>query len=358
MTVRVGIVGAGFIAGVHSAAYRAAPGSFPATVPGVQLVHVADADRVRARALASAWGWQRAGGEWEAVTRADDIDVVDVCTPNHLHAEVAIDALRHGKHVVCEKPLASDLAEASEMAAVARASGRLAQVCFYYRTWPAIVRARELVDAGRIGRAVHLRGRMLQDYAADPAHGLGWRAGGAGALDDLGSHILDVARFLVGDVGALIGTTRARASGTVDGATAVVEFAGGATGTIEAGWTATGHGCDLGFDLMGDAGAVRFDWERANELQVRERGRHGFERSLIDASYPGAAAFVGVPGQQMGYRDAFTLGLAQLLGAVAEGRRTVAPSFEDGLRVAQVVAAIATSSAQRRWVAVDSKEIQ
>jgi predicted dehydrogenase len=355
--VRVGLVGAGYIGAIHSAAYRVVRGTFPHNVPPVELVHVADADATRAEATADAWGWGRHGDEWQAVTRADDIDMVDVCAPNHVHAAIAIDAARHGKHVVCEKPLAGDPEEAAAMAEAVRAAGVLAQVCFYYRLWPAVVHARELIDQGAIGRIVHVRGRMLQDYAADPAHTLGWRAnadqGGAGALDDLGSHIVDLVRHLAGDMRALIASGRStvgRDTPAIDLVAALVEFSSGATGTIEAGWAARGHSCDLGFDAIGEDGALRFGWERANELQVMERGCDGFRRVLLSGVHAGASGFIGVPGQQMGYRDAFTVGLAEFLRGLAEGRREVEPSFEDGVQVASVLAAMRQSSTERRWV--------
>ncbi|MFZ2049740.1 MAG: Gfo/Idh/MocA family oxidoreductase, partial [Solirubrobacteraceae bacterium] len=201
--LRVGIVGAGYIAGVHSAAYRCVPGTFPEGPRQLELAAVADADTERSAALQSRWGWQRLEREWQAITRSDDIDVVDVCVPNSLHAEIAIDALAHGKHVICEKPLAHDLGSAQEMCAAAAGSAQLAQVCFYYRLWPAIAWARQLVAEGQLGAIQRFRGWMLQDYAADPRQAMGWRttraAAGAGALGDLGSHIIDIARSLCGE---------------------------------------------------------------------------------------------------------------------------------------------------------------
>ena len=161
--VRVGIVGSGQIAGAHSAAYRTVAGTYPEAPRAVALTAVADVDRERAGALAQAWGWSRAEVDWRAITRADDVDLVDICVPNALHAEIAIDALAHGKHVVCEKPLASDWSSAREMVHAADAADRVAQVCFYYRVWPAVPWAAELVSSGRFGRPRQFRGWMLQD---------------------------------------------------------------------------------------------------------------------------------------------------------------------------------------------------
>ncbi len=363
--IRVGVVGAGYIAKVHSAAYRAVSGTYE-ELPPIALVAVADADPTRADALRAAWDWQRAGQDWRAVTRADDVDVVDVSVPNALHAEIAIDALRHGKHVICEKPLAHDLAAAREMCAAADTSDRVAQVCFYYRLWPAIAWARQLVDEGAIGRVQHFRGWMLQDYAADAAQDLGWRVrradAGAGALGDLGSHVLDVARHLCGeltDVCAVTRETVARAGGPLeidDLVSMLVGFEGGASGVVEAGWAARGHKCDLGFDLVGDAGAIRFSWERSNEIEVLTGDvgdpTNGFRRVLVGGGQPEVGRFVAVPGQGLGYRDAFTIGIGQAMRAIAAGEAVASPTFADGLRVAEVVAAAQQSAASRTWASV------
>jgi levoglucosan dehydrogenase len=358
-SLKIGVVGAGYIAGVHSAAYVTARGTFP-DLPPVELRRVVDVDIERAATLASSWGWSEQASDWRAITRADDVDIVDICTPNDLHVEIALDALDHGKHVICEKPLAADADAARTMAEVARGSDRLAQVCFYYRTWPAIAWAGQLVREGTIGKPLHLRAWMLQDYAAAAHRGLGWRAtshsGGAGALDDLGSHILDIARHLVGEISAvqaMCHTTVDRGPiALIDAASILAEFSSGATGVIEASWAMRGHSCDLGFDLVGDEGAIRFSWEHANELHVQRASRDGFERALLGPAQPGGEAFVGVPGQQMGYRDAFTLGIAAMLTAIATGAREVRPSFDDGAAVAAVVAAAKRSSDDRARVVI------
>lgn len=367
-SLRIGIVGAGYIAGVHSAAYRCVPGTFPEGPRQLPLTAVADADEQRAAALQRRWGWQRLERDWKAITRAEDIDVVDVCVPNHLHAEIAIDALAHGKHVICEKPLAHDLAGAREMCRAASEASGLAQVCFYYRLWPAIAWARELVHSGELGAIQHFRGWMLQDYAADPSHAMGWRttraSAGAGALGDLGSHVTDIARSLCGEVKAVSAITRqlvARPQQTEldDAAVMLLELQSGASGVIEASWAMRGHKCDLGFDLIGERGAVRFSWERSNEIEVLlgdpDDQANGFRRVLVGGELqPGADRFAGVPGQGVGYRDAFTLGLGQALCAISANASEVSPSFEDGLRVAEVAAAALRSAETREWTAVDA----
>jgi predicted dehydrogenase len=369
--VRVGIVGSGYIAGAHSAAFRTVAGTYPDVPRHIDLVATADVDAGRAEALASAWGWSRSTTDWRQVTRADDVDLVDICVPNAFHAEVACDALAHGKHVICEKPLANTADNALAMATAARDAGRVAQVCFYYRLWPAISWAAQLVASGELGRVRHFRGWMLQDYAADPAHDLGWRArlveSGAGALGDLGSHIIDIARHLCGEITSVSATTRELVDrvvptpGVDDLVSMIVDFdggpdAGGAGGVIEASWALRGHKCDLGFDLVCDAGAVRFSWERFNQVDVLTGDVsdpiNGYRSVLIGGGQPDVGRFVAVPGQGMGYRDAFTIGVSRALTAIARGEHDTAPSFVDGLQVALTVEAAKQSAAERRWAPV------
>jgi len=349
--IRVGMVGAGYIAGAHSAAYRAAAGTFLDGRRRLQLTRVADVDESRAQAVAREWGWEASTGDWKAITRSDDVDLISVAVPNVFHAEIACDALAHGKHVICEKPMSDGLIGATQMHAAATSSGRLAQVCFYYRLWPAIAWAGALVAGGRIGEVTHLRCWMLQDYAANPSTVLGWRAegapAGAGALGDLGSHVIDIARFFCGEIAEVTCRTRNDLRGLEsqvdDLATALLNFRSGATGVLEASWALRGHQCDLGFDLAGTDGAIRFSWERANEIEVlfgnTDNPENGFRRILVGRSQPFAEPFAGVPGQGLGYRDAFTIGVGQMLLAITDGQPTVTPSFEDGLRAAEVVEA-------------------
>jgi predicted dehydrogenase len=361
--IRIGIVGSGGIAHAHSAAYRLVAGTYPDVPRHVELIAAADVDPSRAAELETAWGYGRSHGDWRQITRADDIDVVDICVPNVFHAEVACDALAHGKHVICEKPIASTWEAARDMAAAAAEAERVAQVCFYYRTWPAIAWARQLLDSGELGAVRNFRGWMLQDYAANPAHDLGWRArlaeSGAGALGDLGSHITDIARYLCGEITGVYATTRELVQrdvptpGVDDLVTMVVDFESGIGGVLEASWALRGHKCDLGFDLVCDKGAVRFSWERFNEVGVLTGDvsdpDNGYRTVLIGGGQPDVGRFVAVPGQGMGYRDGFTIGVSKALGAVARGETSADPSFMDGFQVALVVDAAIQSASSRSW---------
>jgi predicted dehydrogenase len=365
-TVRIGIVGSGGIALTHSAGYRTVAGTYADVPRNIELVAAADVDPARAEALATAWGWQRSGTDWHAITRADDIDVVDICVPNAMHAEVAIDALAHGKHVICEKPISHHWEGARDMVIAAHKADRVAQVCFYYRLWPAVSWAKQLIESGELGRVRHFRGWMLQDYAANPRHDLGWRArlaeSGAGALGDLGSHIVDMARYLCGDITAVSAVMRELINrdvptpGVDDLVSMMVDFDGGFGGVIEASWSLRGHKCDLGFDLVCEQGALRFSWERFNEVGVLTGDvadpMNGYRTVLIGGGQPDVGHFIPVPGQGIGYRDAFTIGAARALGAIGRGATSTDPSFDDGLSAALVVEAAKQSAAGRAWVPV------
>jgi predicted dehydrogenase len=363
--VRVGLIGAGYIAGVHSAAYRAVKGTFPTMSADVALAAVADVDRDRARSVADAWGWAESTDDWRRVTRADDLDLVDICVPNALHAEIAIDALEHGKHVVCEKPLAADAHSAEQMVAAAAGSDLVSDVCFYYRLWPAVQHAHNLIAAARIGEIVHARGWMLQDYGRRQGASMGWRGdaaqAGAGALGDLGSHIFDVLRFLVGDVRRVCSMARSTIERPSTGppvddmVAALLDFDRGASGVLEASWAMAGHRCDLGFDVVGSTGAIRFSWERSNELEVLtdDGAGRGFERVLVGPDMPGVGEMIAVAGQGLGYRDAFTIGLGSAIEGATGQRGQPGPTFEDGLAACRFVEAVQASAAAGQWVDVD-----
>ncbi|BDZ65223.1 hypothetical protein GCM10025877_21610 [Agromyces mangrovi Wang et al. 2018] len=203
-TLRVAMIGTGFMGAAHSQGWRVAPRFFDLPAD-VEMAVVVGRDEGKAAAAARKWGWKEASGDWRAVLERDDIDVIDVVTPGDSHAEIATAALRAGKHVLCEKPLANTVEQAAEMAEAAEraaASGVLAMVGFTYRRVPAIALARELVASGRIGRIRSFRAEYLQDWLVDEDAPLTWRLkkdlAGSGALGDIGAHAIDLAQFVSG----------------------------------------------------------------------------------------------------------------------------------------------------------------
>jgi predicted dehydrogenase len=357
--LRIGIVGAGFIARPHAQALRALREIWGAEMPSIELAVVCDENAELARAFATRFGAGRVTARWQDVTRDDALDAVLVLVPNDLHAPVALDALRHGRHVLCEKPLAESPEAAAALLAAAEDAPTAAQVAFVYRAWPAVRLARELVVAGEIGRLLEFRGRFLHDYALDPDHPFSWRfscaRAGAGSLGDLGSHVIDLARFLAGEIAAVtaartrtIVAARPGPDGRLcpvdvdDAAELWLAFEGGAVGTIHTSWAAAGHRTDLAFELLGDAGSLRFCWQRPNELVVTSAGGPeglGADRRItLGPAHPGA--LWPVPGVGLGWAEAFVLN-ARAFALAVTGRAPVTPSFRDGLRAAEVVAAAA-----------------
>lgn len=371
--VRVGMVGAGFMARVHSAAYRSLSGVYGDALPRIELVRLADIDEARARATARDQGWAEVSGDWTTITRADDIDLVDVATPNCTHAEIAIDAARHGKAILCEKPLAHTLAAAQEMTEAVQAAGVINQVGFVWRRWPAIQVAERLIRDGRLGTIQSFRGHFFHDYALDPALPIGWRmrraSAGAGALADIGSHILDLAHLLVGDISRVMcrTTTSIPKRPTHDGdmvevdvddaADLLLEFDHGAVGAIQVNWASAGYKTEIGFDIAGSRGGMRFRWQRCNELEFYSCDDppelQGYRQIIVGPQHPGAEAFWPVAGLGIGYGEAFAIELGELVAAIATGG-SASPDFAHGRRIAQVVDAALRSAQTGQWQRIAS----
>lgn len=359
----VAVIGYAFMGKAHSHAWRNVAALRPGA-PGVrrQVLVGRDADAVTV--AAAQYGWAESATDWRSVIERDDIDVVDVCVPGHLHAEVAIAALEAGKHVIAEKPLANTLAEAEKMVATAqaaRARGVHSMVGFNYRRVPALALARQHIAAGRLGDVRHVRIAYLQDWLADESAPMTWRLrrelAGSGALGDLASHAVDQVRFLLGQevtgVNALTRTFVPQRTGkdgpedvTVDDAAwSTLRTSGDAVVSLEVSRMASGRKNALGIEVYGSQGALRFDLESLNHLDVCLDGDDGFSRVLV--TEPGDPYIDGwwPPGHVLGWDATFTNQAADFLAALAAGEEPT-PSFEDGLAVQQVLAAIETSSEQ------------
>lgn len=357
----VAVIGYAFMGKAHSHAWRNVAALRPGA-PGVrqQVLVGRDADAVAV--AADQYGWAESATDWRSVLERDDIDVVDVCVPGHLHAEVAIAALEAGKHVIAEKPLANTMAEAEKMVATARAArerGVHSMVGFNYRRVPALALARQHVADGRIGDVRQVRIAYLQDWLADPSAPMTWRlrreTAGSGALGDLASHAVDQVRFLLGQevtgVNAVTRTfvpQRTGADGvedvTVDDAAwTTMRTDGGAVVSLEVTRMATARKNALGIEVYGSTGALRFDLESLNHLDVCLDGADSFSRVLVtEPDHPYVDGW-WPPGHVLGWDATFTNQAADLLAALAAGQEPT-PSFEDGLAVQRVLAAIEASA--------------
>jgi levoglucosan dehydrogenase len=366
--VRVGLVGAGFIARLHTLAYRSVSAFYGDAVPRVELVRIADIAPGAAEAAATRLGWQDSTTDWREVTQAEDIDLVDIATPNDAHAEIAIDAARHAKAILCEKPLAATVGAAREMASVIEEARVTNQVGFVFRKWPAVELAKKLIEDGRLGDLLSFRGHYFHDYALDPEMPISWRMqrerAGAGALGDIGSHILDLAHYLVGNIDRVMARTttliteRPTPSGgraevdVDDAADLLLDFDGGATGSIHVNWASAGYKTEIGFDLAGTRGALRFRWQHSNELEFYScedpTDIQGFRPVIIGPEHPKADIFWPVPGLGIGYSDGFVLSVSEILSALKTGRHAQ-PDFAHGLRISEVIDAALHSAETGAW---------
>jgi len=379
-TLGVGMVGYAFMGAAHSQAWRTAARAFDLPLTP-RMAALCGRDGAAVRAAADRYGWMAAETDWHALIGRGDVQLVDVCTPGDLHAEIAVAALDAGQHVLCEKPLANTVAEAEAMAeAATRAAARgiRSMVGFNYRRVPALALARQLVTEGRIGTVRHVRASYLQDWLADPSFPLTWRLqrdrAGSGALGDLGAHIVDLAQYLTGEL--IVGVSGATAtfvgerplsgaagdeprSGPVtvdDAAVFTARLSSGALGSFEATRFAAGRKNALRMELNGDRGSLTFDLERLNELQFHDHTEDatvaGFRRILV--TEPGHPYLSGwwPPGHVLGWEHTFTHQVRDLVIAIAGGTDPQ-PSFADGLQVQRVLSAVERSAADdSRWIPV------
>jgi predicted dehydrogenase len=381
--LRVAMIGHGFMGAVHSHAWRTAPRFFD--LPrGVEMAAVTGRDPATTEQAALKYGWAESDTDWRRVVNRDDIHLVDICAPGNAHAEIAIAALQAGKHVLCEKPLANTVAEAEAMVATARqAENAFAMVGFTYRRVPAVTLARQLVAAGELGDIRQTRAVYLQDWLSDENAPLTWRlqkeSAGSGALGDLGAHIVDMVQFVTGETLTQVsGTTRTfvterpvlessvglsgSASATRRGAVTVDDAAifngalsGGGLSTFEATRVAPGRKNALRFEISGSAGSLSFDVEDLNTLnyfRFDDGETAGFRKILVtEPAHPYVGAW-WPPGHMLGYEHAFSHQVRDLVTAIDAGEQP-RPSFEEGLQVQRVLAAVEASAADdARWTAV------
>jgi predicted dehydrogenase len=371
--IRIGVVGFGYMGQLHTANWRNLSLIYSELPVDIRLVGVVTG---RPESLASAV--QRGGfvfgtTDYRRLIASPEIDLIDICTPNDLHFPIFMEALAAGKHIYCEKPLALNLAQASEMRAAARRSDRIIQLAFNYRFIPAITRARQLVDGGFLGNVLTFRINYLHASYLDPERKISWRlqhaSSGGGALVDLGSHAIDMIAYLLGDFRRVFARTQTfigerpaaeagmetRRVDVDDHAQLIVELRQAGTGTIEASRIAAGSANDLSFHIHGTGGAIAFDLMRPNWLSVYNQtlsneplgGRRGYTdiqtmNRYANSTLPGSLTTVGT--DRMHAASQY-----RILEAIA-GLRPPEPSVEDGYRVQEVIEAAYRSAQAEKWV--------
>jgi len=368
--IRIGLVGSGFMGRCHANAFRSVGGLFPLALQPV-LELIADIDEAAATKAAGALGFRRSTGDWRRLVADPDVDLVAITTPNALHAPIALAAIAAGKKAVyCEKPLAADPAAAQRMAEAARSAGAVTMVGFNYLRNPMIRTAGDIIASGEIGSVIGFRGVYGEDYMANPATPHSFRtdpAGAGGALHDIGSHLVSLARYLLGPIEAVVGVTTtihpARPAHAGESALRQVEvddravflarFASGLVGAMDVTWAATGRKMQLAFEIAGTRGSLAFTQERMNELRLYEAGqpaaRAGFKLIESGPAHPPYGAICPAAGHQLGFNDLKIIEVAELLQALSGGAPAF-PDFAEGWAVQRTLAAVLESSATGAWV--------
>jgi len=368
-TIAIGMIGAKFMGKAHTNAYRQATYFFdPPVKPRLKVVCALEPNLDK---FAKRWGWERATADWRQVIEDPEVDLVEICSPNNTHHDIALAAFEAGKMVVCEKPLAMNGEEARRMTAAARGSGKTNLVSFNYRRVPAVAFARQLIDEGRIGKVYHFRALYLQDWTMDPAVPLVWRmekeVAGSGVTGDLLAHIVDLSNYLTGDIEAVAGTSRifieererlegGRAKVEIeDAAIFVARYANGAIGHFEATRFANGRKNGNTFEVNGEHGSLYFNLEDMSRLWYFDsrdpKHVQGWrEMPVWEECHPYMKNW-WVPGCAIGYEHTFANQAADLLNAIAQSK-PIKPDFEDGLKCQLVLDAVLEACASDRWVEV------
>jgi predicted dehydrogenase len=371
--LRIGLVGYGSIGKMHTLAYRMLPMIYDPMPADIQLVGVATATEASMRKAVAQGGFVFGTTDWRELVARDDIDVIDCCTPNHLHRDILLAALAAGKHVYCDKPLAKTLDEAREIVTAAHQSKVKHQMTFQYRFIPAMMRAQQLVEEGFLGRVFSFRTQYLHAGYIDPQRPFSWRLdvtkGGGGAMVDLASHALDLVRFLLGDFESVNAFTETfirerpvpgedrMAKVEVDDLVLMMaRMENGSIGTVEASRLATGTNDELRLEIHGQLGALRFNLMDPNWLYVYDAreasdpigGDRGFKAIETVQRYPAPAVLPG-PKFSLGWTRLHAASQYAFIRNVVEDLPP-SPNFVDGLRVQEVMEAGYLSAREGRWV--------
>jgi predicted dehydrogenase len=367
----IGLIGTGYMGKCHALAWNAVAAVF-GDVARPRLAVLAESSQDLAERKARELGFERATGNWRSLVADPAVDVVSVTTPNAFHPEMAIAALEAGKHVWCEKPMATRLSDAERMLAAARASGRIAALGYNYIQNPAVRLIRRILDEGQIGSINHVRFEMDEDFMANPEDLFYWKSeasSGHGALDDFGVHPLSLLWVLLGGVRRVcghmakpyadrpVGGGGRRAVETYDIATVLMELESGASGVIALNRSAWGRKGRIAVQIFGSKGTVAYDQERMNEVQLYTtdgpKETQGFRTILTAPHHPPYDKFIPAPGHGLGFNDLKIVECRELMRRIGSEPAHLI-EFEDGIRIERTVDAIARSAHEGRWVEVAS----
>jgi len=373
--IKIGMVGGGAIAKAHVLAYESVP--LLHSIENVRPVFsvIADATEDMAFQAASRLRFEAYLSDWKSLVSSSKVDLVDIVAPTYLHADVAVEAAENHKHILCEKPIAASSSDARRMHEAATRAGVVNAMGFNYRRLPAVLLAKKLLSEKRLGKITQFRTSFLEDWGANPNMPFTWRydskRAGGGALADLGSHIIDIARFLIGDIRSACGMLdtfinerkiafTSSESGKVDVddyACALLKFDNGVLGRLETSWASLGRKVYLDFEVNGTEGSVYFNFERPNELGYYSnsdpKDLQGYRTVMMGPIHPYGNAFsFPATGSGAGFQDSLNNEIFEVLNGVVNSSQ-VKPDFYDGWKVSQVIEAIQKSSVSQKWENVE-----
>ncbi|HSW46634.1 MAG TPA: Gfo/Idh/MocA family oxidoreductase [Phycisphaerae bacterium] len=374
--LNVGLIGCGFMGRTHSNAYRKVYNFFRPTLKPV-LKAICDTNADKAATFADTWGYESVETDWKKLIGRKDIDLIDICTPNNTHREIAMAAAAAGKMIICEKPLAMNTAEGLEMVAAVEKAGVPNLVSFNYRRVPAVTLAKQLIDEGRLGRIFHYRAVFLQDWtiSADLPQGgdalwrLDAKVAGSGVTGDLLAHCIDTALWLNGSISKVTAMTetfirqrkhnltgKVEEVGIDDACAFLARFKNGSLATFESTRYARGHKALYTFEINGERASIAWDLHDLHRLSYFDHRDDSLVRGwrsvhVTDGDMPYMNKW-WVPGLQIGYEHTFVHQVADFLEAAAKGR-SAAPTFRDALETQKVCDAVLASARKGSWVEIE-----
>lgn len=373
--LNVGMIGYGFMGKAHSNAYAQVNHFFDLqSRPILKAVCARSADK--AKTFADKWGYESIETDWRKLIERKDIDLIDICTPNNTHAEIALAAAKAGKMILCEKPLAMTGPEGLQMVEAVEKAKVPNMVWYNYRRVPAVTLAKQLLDDGRLGRIFHYRAKFLQDWTINPELPQGgaalWRldvaAAGSGVTGDLLAHCIDTALWLNGALDSVNAMTetfvkerkhnltgKVEKVGIDDAAIFMGRFHNGSLASFESTRYARGHKALYTFEINGEHASILWDLHDLHRLQYFDHRDQGIVRGwrsihVSDSEHP----YMGhwwVPGLQIGYEHSFVHQAADFLKGLETGKPAM-PDFRDAYRTQLVLDAILQSAREQKWVPV------
>jgi predicted dehydrogenase len=371
--IRIGLIGTGLMGRIHTNGYKRLMDFFPEYEYAPVLQACCSRNPERAQAFADQWGYKSIETDWRTIIARDDIDAVDICTPNDKHAEIAIAAAAAGKMILCEKPLARTVEEAEQMLKAVEAAGVKNTVWYNYRRVPAVTLAKKIVDSGKLGKIFHYRANFLQDWTINPDLPQGgdalWRldveAAGSGVTGDLLAHCIDTAMWLNGgikDVSAMTETFikervhqssgQVQKVGIDDACIFHCHFDNGSLGLFEATRYARGHKALYTFEINGEHASIRWDLHDLTRLEYFDHGDEGQVRGwrsihVTDGDHPYMHRW-WIPGTSIGYEHSFIHQVADFFLSLQTGE-PCHPTFRDAFETQKVCQAVIDSANERAW---------